>query len=238
VDSETKWDAKAVKNMTHWWVQKDLSPRTVKTLVNLLSKWIYYNQGILLDTKAIVSSVMRQKQELEIKALSKIELESLLEEIKGSELYLPVILAAHTGMRRGEVFGLKWKDIDFLKGEITIRRSYEGPTKNGKSRIVPISKRLEEKLFAIYKIQSDNCSEDRVISKIFDPNPELKAACRRAKVRIISFHALRHTFASLALESKRSPRIVQQILGHTNLSTTLNLYWSLTNEKLNLEFLE
>ena len=238
IESRNKWDIKAVKEMANWWVNKGLAPRTVKVLVNILSKWILHNHGIAIDTRAVVAGIMRQRQETEIKALSKLEMDSLLKETEGTDLHLLILLASHTGMRRGEVFGLKWKDVDFLKGEITIRRSYDGPTKNGKSRIVPISKKLEEKLLAVYRVCSDNNSEDRVISKNFDPNPGLKAACRRARIRVINFHSLRHTFASLALESGRSPRKVQQVLGHSNLSTTLNLYWSLTNDKLDLEFLE
>jgi integrase len=53
-----------------------------------------------------------------------------------------------------------------------------------------------------------------------------------------TFHSLRHTFATLALESGRSPLLVSQALGHAKVSTTLDIYWSVSKEKLDLGFLD
>jgi site-specific recombinase XerD len=78
-----------------------------------------------------------------------------------------------------------------------------------------------------------------IVPTIFDPNPLLKEACKRAGIRgDITFHTLRHTFATLALESGASPKLVQLTMGHAKLSTTLDLYWNVCGEKLDMSFLD
>jgi len=221
-----------------WWQREGLSPRTIKILIRLLCDEVKIKYKIDLPKKKYTAQIMRNAQESDIKALTKEQSKLLLEAIKNTELHLPVLLALHTGMRRGEIFGLRWGNVDIFKGEIKVTSSYNGPTKNGKSRIVPISSLLEQKLLEIFPMKSDNSSKELVIPKQFDPNPGLRGACRRAGIMLISFHALRHTFATLALEAGRSPRKVQQVLGHTALSTTLNCYWSIMQEKLDTGFLE
>lgn len=232
-DEDYFWDT-----INHWIKVEQLAPRTVKTLLRLLGEYIYSVHGIELPIKEATSQVMRLVQDKEIKALTKDQSKLLLDEIESTELYLPALLALHTGMRRGEVFGLMWSDVDICRSEIKIQRSYNGPTKNGKSRVVPISPLLEEALLDIYSHNPDNSSKKPVIAKQFDPNPGLRAACRRIGINPVNFHALRHTFATMALEAGRSPRKVQQVLGHSALSTTLNIYWSTTQEKLDVEFLK
>jgi len=190
-----------------------------------------------MPVRAATTQIMKSLQDKEAKALTKEQSKALLEAAKGTDVYLPCLLALHTGMRRGEVFGLKWADVDICKREIKVQRSYNGPTKNGKTRLVPISSLLEEILLDNYPMTPDNSSKMSVIPKQFDPNPGLRAACRRAGIEPVNFHALRHTFATMALEAGRSPRKVQQVLGHSALSTTLNIYWSVSQEKLDMEFI-
>jgi integrase len=71
----------------------------------------------------------------------------------------------------------------------------------------------------------------------FDPNPVLRRLCGHAGLENIRFHDLRHTFASLALDSGISPKQVQEWLGHASVVTTLSIYWNLTKEEANLDFL-
>ena len=231
------WDeARFHKCLSFWLHKHKLAPRTVKILIRLLGAEVG-RLGVVLPLRAATTQIMKSVQDEEAKALTKEQSKLLLEACQGTELYLPVLLALHTGMRRGEVFGLKWADVDIFHGQIKVQRSYTGPTKNGKSRVVPISLTLEKVLLDKIPMKADN-SDKLVVSSKFDPNPALRAACRRAGIEPINFHALRHTFATLALESGKSPRKVQQVLGHSALSTTLNVYWSVTQEKLTMEFLE
>ena len=231
------WDeARFHRCLSFWLHRHQLAPRTVKILIRLLGAEVR-RLGVVLPLRATTIQIMKSVQDEEAKALTKEQSKLLLEACQGTGLYLPVLLALHTGMRRGEVFGLKWADVDIFHGQIKVQRSYDGPTKNGKSRVVPISLALEKVLLDKIPMTTDN-SDKMVVSSKFDPNPALRAACRRAGIEPINFHALRHTFCTLALESGISPRKVAQVAGHTSVSTTLSTYWSVTTEKMDTGFLE
>ena len=143
-------------------------------------------------------------------------------------------MGLHTGMRRGELLGLQFGDVDLLKGKIHVSRSYNGPTKSGLKRIVPISKELEKALLNVYNF---SMREDERIFPTSDPNPTLEYLCKRANIPRITTHGMRHTYCTLALESGMSPRKVADIVGHTNVSTTLDIYWSNIHNEVDLDFL-
>lgn len=223
--------------------EADLQPATVKALLYLAKDHVKEKSGIVLDIKPHVTRIGRAKQQLPPKALTRDELKALSTVIKTDDpLYLPFHIAINTGMRRGEVMGLLWEDVDLFKGQLLISRSYSGPTKSGKSRVIPISSALEKVLIAKFPIGSYNRGRvqrtGNLIPSMFDPNPLLKRACREAGIKTITFHALRHTFATLALDAGRSPTLVSKVLGHSNVATTLNVYWSSSSEKLDLGFLD
>ncbi len=218
--------------------ERNLEPNSVKSVLYVAKAWVYHKTGEHLEIKAHITRVARSKQQLPVKTLNLKEIVALTRTCKASDpkLYLPLMIALHTGLRRGEVFGLLWGDIDILKGKIEITKSYKGPTKNGKSRFVPISEALEKVLLAIIPIKSYNAIEP--LMKLFDPNPRLRRLCKLAGMREdTTFHSLRHTWATLALESGASPQLVSKTLGHSKVSTTLDIYWGSTGEILDLGFL-
>ncbi len=153
-----------------------------------------------------------------------------------------------TGARRGEITGLKWQDLDLARGAFAVRRSLEqtqaGVTekspKNGKSRVVMLPDsavallRQHRLALAKTRVPSHNdyifpnvdasgvwLSEPWTPHKITDGFREI---CRKAKVVGASFHTLRHTCASLMLAQGVHPKIVQEMLGHSSISGTLDLY--------------
>jgi len=224
--------------VTLW--EENLQPHSVRQVLYVAKEAVRQAKGIELDIRSHVSRVMRSKQDKTIRTLSKEEIAVLTPVIEASypKLYLPYMIGLHTGMRRGEVYGLLWSDVDILKDQILVSKSYNGPTKNGKSRIVPISFALEKVLLA----NMPRCSYNykKVIKRSFDPNPLLRAAAKEAGLREsadLHFHLLRHTWATLALEAGRSPALVSKALGHSSLSTTLDLYWQAGDRKIDLGFL-
>lgn len=231
------WNNNLTNNILNTWNNKNLSKNTKIILTRILSQYIEFMGGPKINTQKIIKSLKRSEQQSEVKALSKEEVSKLTEITKllDQKFYPVLLLALHAGMRRGEIYGLRCGDIDILNGKIKISHSYNGPTKNGQSRIVPMSKELTNVLTGARNSLLRNPNE--LVFEKFDPNPKLKRLCKHAKIPQIRFHDLRHTFASLALENGINPKQVATWLGHSSVSTTLNIYWNLTNEKADLSFL-
>jgi integrase len=227
-----------LEEMVKIWKKSKLSPNTIKSLLSLYAKYRKTAHQEKVETEPIRKLISRSQQQKRVKALSKPEANKLLDQCReDKELYRASYIAYNTGMRKGEVFGLQWDDFDFDKKEVLVERSFDGPTKNGRSRIIPLSKNLVSFLLTGKNSKADNYVENKLFVKKFDPTPIIRKKCKEISIPEITFHGFRHTFATLALESGKSPREVQEILGHSKLSTTLDLYWSLRKERLDIDFL-
>lgn len=154
-------------------------------------------------------------QESRTRFLTTEEIEKLL---AGASNHLrPLLtLALHTGMRRGEIFRLRWQDIDFQNGLVTVHES-----KAGKRRSIPMDETLTEMLrvlpsrFAQGLVFPSRTGEELTdISKVFP------ALCDRVGLEGLHFHDLRHTFASHLVMQGVDLRTVQDLLGHAALSMT------------------
>lgn len=144
-----------------------------------------------------------------------------------------IAMALYTGMRRGELLGLRWEDIHFQTGlhvgRIHVGRSYEGPTKTDQPRVLPLHTELAPILLAWQK-RCPKTVEGIVFPRILcgvarratnthaDTTRTLRAELARAHVRTdfaCPFHAMRHTFASLFMEQVDSQSALERILGHS-----------------------
>lgn len=219
------------------WESKDLAPRTIKSLISLLGRYGKW-QGTPFETRKYVNLTMRRQQEDPIKAFTRAEARAILNHTHGN-FKTACMLAYHAGLRKGEIFGLEWRDVDFLSNRLFIQRSYNGPTKNGKSRYVPMSKELGQHLLDKTAPKSDNYSETKKVVKQFDPGPRLRSVCKKVGARPLTIHAFRHSFATLALEAGKGENIkqVSMTLGHSSVKITIDQYWSNLKGDLNLEFL-
>ena len=159
-----------------------------------------------------------------------------------------------TGLRRGECIGLQWQDIDHDKLTITVCRNvtvdktaeegyHVGKTKTGEERIVPISNRLEKMLTKLKKEQDDKYGTTLPNAFVFcrDGNPYMPCYpteptrwtakfVKRHNLKNVSPHDLRHTAATLALESGSDIKQVQELLGHKDPATTMQFYAGVTEE--------
>lgn len=153
-----------------------------------------------------------------------------------------------TGCRRGEAVALTWDKIDWNKGEVLIDSStgytsedgiYTGTTKTGKARIVALPPALMEQLRAYRQWQMEertalydaweptNLVFTRWNGRILNPNTvnlELKEFCKRHDLPHINPHLFRHSAASILISNGVDVLSVSQMLGHSNISTTLNTY--------------
>jgi integrase len=221
-----KWSDQDIPVYIRSWQLKGLSSSTIKILTSLLCKCIKWQTGQELCIKQALRTVAKQAQETSIETPPKDTLYKLLEASQGTDLHYPYAIALFTGMRKGEVMGLKWSDVDFAGNLLTVQRSYNGPTKNGKTRKIPLHPDLRKLLLDICPKNSDNYLEKGIVPKQFDPNKHLQRLCKRINIKPFTFHTLRHAFASYGLESGVGFNKIQKILGHSNLSTTVNFYWT------------
>lgn len=159
-----------------------------------------------------------------------------------------------TGLRTGELVGLKWDDIDFGKRTVTISRTMEYRYKVGEWRVGPPKSKsgyrtipLTDEAIRILKDQKEKNSKIKVINiewgdQVFlsrkgEPvknstyDTALFKICDKAEIRKFCMHILRHTFATRCIEAGMIPKTLQKILGHSNIGITMNLYVDATEEE-------
>ena len=152
-----------------------------------------------------------------------------------ADVWILPFIALHTGMRRGEILALQWKDVDFENNEISVTKSvaYQGdrpfiktPKTEAGTRVVPLLAPLKELFLTIKKrppnayIVSDT-GESPLTNRRFQT---LSEHYKRETGVSATAHQLRHSFATIAFELGVPVKSVQEILGHKQISTTMDLY--------------
>lgn len=142
-----------------------------------------------------------------------------------------VILSMNTGMRRGEVFKLKWSSVDFEARQITVEAS---TAKNGRSRYIPMNTEAFQTL-SLWRDQKENKSEYVFPNKGGRPFNTIKKGwakvLKSAQIEDFRWHDLRHHFASKLVMADVRLNVVRELLGHTSFAMTLR-YAHLSKEKM------
>lgn len=193
----------------------------------------------------------------QIDFLSPEEAKRFIEALESEPLYWRAFmnLLITTGLRRGEAVGLQWDDIDATEKTIKVQRNvtidknspdklHIGDTKTGEDRTVPVSPRVLALLAALKDEQQRKyktvifpkafifCSAADPFKPIYatEPTRWQRKFTERHNLPKVSPHDLRHTAATLALESGANLKQVQQLLGHADPSTTMGFYAGVTEE--------
>ena len=128
-----------------------------------------------------------------------------------------IIVALNTGMRRGEIMGLKWRDIDFRRGVIHLFN-----TKNGEKREVPMNEEVKNALIGIRKHPKSEYIFTKNDGRPYgDFKKSFFTALKKSDIKEFRFHDLRHTFASHLVMSGVDLNTVRELLGHKSLAMTL-----------------
>lgn len=160
-----------------------------------------------------------------------------------ADVWLFPFIAIYTGMRKGEILALQWKDIDFESDRILVSKSvyHEGdrpliklPKTKSSIRIVPLILPLKEKLLSIRgKPDEFIISDDGKKPLTNRRYLTLYKKFREQTGTECSAHQLRHSFATIAIENGVPMKSVQEILGHQQISTTLDIYTDFRNTAVN-----
>lgn len=177
------------------------------------------------------------------------EVGRFLESARASQYYALFHTALFTGMRRSELLGLRWQDIDLLLCQISVGRGLHHlkdgsyiftEPKSAKSRrtvalspaaVLVLQAHREKQISEHYMMGKASAPEDLVFStadgKPYRPNTITRAwvtLAKKAGVKVIRLHDARHTHASLMLSQGIHPKIVQERLGHSTIAMTLDIY--------------
>jgi len=161
--------------------------------------------------------------------LSRVEFDKVLELCPNDKWRAMCKIAYNAGLRRNEIVFLSWDDVDFDNEVLTIRNSEDHKTKSGKVRIVPMNKDiidvlkgLRSGMFKSSYIFRDSETEQR-FSKVF-AKIVIKAEYTVNEKNKFSFHDLRRSFGTNLANKGISPKILQELLGHSILKTTMRYY--------------
>jgi len=233
-------------------LEEGLAPRTVNYIHVTMSKALRYAVGKDLIRQKVASlAEAPQPKSPEMRTLNRKQVGDFLEAARGDSLEALYVLALATGMRRSELLGLKWEDVDLQARIVLVRRgltiSPNGGIEIDDPKRFDSKRRLEisSEVAAILKEHRKHQAEERIAAAsgvwrdegfvftthsggYLHPNTlytaYFKPLRERAGVPPIHFHDLRHTYATLALLNGIPVKVVSEVLGHKDIATTLRTY--------------
>jgi integrase len=212
-----------------------LSPGSVaQTLATLSKLYSWANKVGLLDCGNPVIGCERTKSGQSLDFLTREEIQQLLAHVEehAPDLLAMVATAIYTGMRKGELFGLRWQDLALDRGRLDVMRSYRLLPKGGKPRYLPVNPELarilrqwrnacpatDEGLVFPVRAQTGAYRMGTKDDVLDLPKLLRDAKCHAPKK---PWHALRHTFASHFMMSGGNILTLQKLLGHSDLKMTM-----------------
>ena len=228
-------------------LEQGLSQKTVKDILIVLKMILKFgakNQWLENTPLDIRFPTEREKQHLEV--LSKIQQKKIMNYVQEHFTFrnLGIYICLSTGLRIGELCALTWEDIDTDHGVIqvskTIQRIYtiendirktelilDSPKTKNSIREIPMSRDLLRLLKPIKKIVNPVffvLTNDQKPTEPRTYRSYYQKFMKELDMPELKFHGLRHSFATRCIESKCDYKTVSVLLGHSNISTTLNLY--------------
>lgn len=184
-----------------------------------------------------------------INAMTDEELDRFLQAVRGTRFFAAHLLAIRRGLRRGEILGLRWRDIDFRRKTLTVRRSlvlcqgrpvFHGPKTRRSKRTISLSDEILDALKEHRQRQKEQQMARRDVYRDYDlvfctidgrpycPNRfrerHFKKHLRQAGLPDFRFHDLRHTAATMMLKDGVHVKVVSEVLGHASEAFTLRVY--------------
>lgn len=196
---------------------KPRKPATVNRELCVLSKIF----SLAVDAELLDDNPCRRVKKLRtanqrVRYLSNAEEEALFKALKGQDWVKNIIvMAINTGMRRGEIFDLKWFDVDFNRRIVHIRQS-----KSGRPRTIPLNATTQTLLEGLPKTSEYVFPSPKTERRLNDVGRQFERAVKNAKLVDFHFHDLRHTAATRMADAGADPFTLAAILGHSDIRMT------------------
>lgn len=230
--------------------KKPLSAKTVKNIYLNLSAALNRAVALGIISKNPCDNVMLPKiKKYEAQIYDEEGIKKLIACSKGTDMEVPIMLELSLGLRRGELIALRWENVDLQNGIVRICEN-RVESKNGKvitkspkssagNRIIPLSPSLIKMLkihhiefmkkqlqFGVGRNKDDYviCQPNGQPYKPFSFTKKFRTLLEKNNLKHIRLHDLRHLNASIMLSQGISPKVAQQRLGHSDFSTTMNIY--------------
>ena len=211
-------------------ISKDNSDETVRSAGFAIKFYLNTIKKDSSEIQDILNNLPNFKREKKLPViLSKEEIEMLISATKNINHRLIIQIGYSAGLRVSEIINLKWQDIDFDRNLIHLKRA-----KGKKDRIVMLSLKVKDGLINltpnkegyVFLTNRDGKYTPRTIQKIIE-NAATKVGIRKS----ITPHTLRHSFATHLLENGTDIRYIRDLLGHSDISTTL-IYTKVSNKNI------
>ena len=224
-----------------------LSQKSVRDMLVVLRMVLKYAvKNGLMEHHEIDVKFPTERERKEVQVLSRNSQQRIMRHLKEnlSPMNLGIYICLCTGLRIGEICALKWEDIDMDSGMIriskTIQRIYvkngtdchteviiDTPKTMNSMRMIPIPRDLRRMLHAHRRSADGECFLITNSPRPVEPRTYrnyYNKLMNELKMPKLKFHSLRHSFATRCIESRCDYKTVSALLGHSNISTTLNLY--------------
>jgi len=193
----------------------------------------------LITRNPSIGCKLPPKKNGEMKVLTQNEIVRLLNQAYDEGYYEMFLLELTTGMRRGEILGLKWRDLNLETGELNIKRQLTTkgisvPKTKSSIRTVLLPPDMLELLREMKKTAKYDWVFPSPVKGGEPRNPtaitkRFRIMLERAHCKHVRFHDLRHTFATMALENGMDVKTLSAMIGHVSSETTLNIYSHVTD---------